>query len=78
MISNALSPNTLLKALFTQWPAAIHVFMRYKLSCVGCCMAGFDTLDDAVENYHLEGSPFLTDLQAAIRMGQAPETKDLA
>ena len=78
MISDTLSSDTDLKVLFTRWPAAIPVFMRYRMSCVGCCMAGFDTLDDAVVNYHLEMSSFLSDLQAAIRKGQALETQNPA
>ena len=66
MISNRISPQTNLKALFTCWPATIPVFIRHKMSCVGCSMSTFDTLEEAAANYHLEWSPFLAELQLAI------------
>jgi hybrid cluster-associated redox disulfide protein len=76
--SDGISPTINLKALFDIWPAVIPVFIRHRMSCLGCFMSSFDTLGDAVVNYHLEWSFFLLELQAAISERQVPETTDPA
>jgi hybrid cluster-associated redox disulfide protein len=72
MISNALSPDTALQALFNRWPVTIPVFIRHRMSCVGCSMAVFDTVEEAAANYGLECTALLAELQAAIQPGTGP------
>lgn len=33
-----------------KWPQTIPVFMKYRLGCLGCAMAPFDTLADVLNN----------------------------
>ena len=54
-----------LKTLFSQWPETIPVFNKHQMSCVGCNMSAFDTLEDALMNYHLAPGAFLGELQSA-------------
>jgi hybrid cluster-associated redox disulfide protein len=37
--------------VLARWPAAIAVFLRRRMACVGCVMARFDTLREAAESY---------------------------
>jgi hybrid cluster-associated redox disulfide protein len=72
MTTNEITPETILKTLFTRWPATIPVFLRHRMVCVGCTMSAFDTLEDAAFNYHLEWTPFLTELREAVQAGSEP------
>ena len=63
MNPGTLTGNQSIKALLSNWPAAVSVFLAYRLACVGCCMAPFCTLDEVIATYHLPRARFLTDLQ---------------
>ena len=63
MTFDKVTPQLDLKTLFTQWPETILVFNQHQMSCVGCSMSPFDTLEDAVLNYHLSLNVFLAELQ---------------
>lgn len=66
MNANPLSPQILLKDLFTRFPETQTVFFRHRMDCVGCCMSIFDTLEDAAVNYGLPEAAFMAELQAII------------
>lgn len=66
MATDPITPDTLLKALFSQRPETIPTFLQHRMSCVGCLMSGFDTLQDAARNYHLDCSQLIAELQAVI------------
>jgi hybrid cluster-associated redox disulfide protein len=53
--------RTIEQVLFEQ-PAIIPVLLAYRLACVGCSMALFCTLEDAVTTYNLPREQFLADL----------------
>jgi len=72
MTETPLTLDTNLKALFDRWPAAIPVFLRRRMICVGCSMSVFDTLRDAVENYGLDGALFLAEVRAAVESSPEP------
>ena len=50
----------------TRWPQTIPVFMRYRMACVGCAIAPFETLAEVAEVYGLELSCFLSELEQMI------------
>jgi hybrid cluster-associated redox disulfide protein len=52
--------------LLATWPQATPVFLRYKMNCVGCSMAAFETLGDALHIYGLDQEVFLAEVNAAI------------
>jgi len=45
------------------------------MACVGCSLADFMTLEDALEIYHLEKEPFIEQIKQAINTQQS-ETDD--
>ncbi|MBN9038916.1 MAG: DUF1858 domain-containing protein [Rhizobiales bacterium] len=45
------------------WPAAIRVVIDHGLLCVGCPIASFHTVDDAVHEHGIDGQQF----RAALR-----------
>ena len=62
-----ITPNLMVADVLARWPAVIPVFIQHRLACVGCSMAPFETLDDAVRNYGLEAENFLGQLEQAIQ-----------
>jgi hybrid cluster-associated redox disulfide protein len=72
--SDQILPESTISDLFARWPATILIFMHHRMSCVGCCMARFDTLQDAMVNYRLDPAQFVTELESAI----AGETTGIA
>lgn len=48
------------------WPQVIPVFLRHRMSCVGCDMAAFETVRDAVQIYGIAPETFLCELLEVI------------
>jgi hybrid cluster-associated redox disulfide protein len=46
-----------------RWPQAIPLLFRYRMACVGCPMARFETLAEVVAIYGLNPSRFLGELE---------------
>jgi len=42
--TNRFSPQISIAELLEKWPQAIPIFLSYRLDCVGCSMAAFETL----------------------------------
>jgi len=49
------------------WPATIRVVLDHGMLCVGCPIAPFHTVGDAVREHHLDGVRFRLDIENAIR-----------
>lgn len=45
-------------------PATIRVFLDYRMSCVGCAIAGFHSVDDACKEHGIDRDKFLAALDA--------------
>lgn len=57
-----------LEELLRRWPSAAQALRRAGLcDCVGCAMAPFETLDDAVRTYGLDRRRVLSMVRAAAR-----------
>lgn len=52
--------------IMRRWPATIRIVLRHQLPCVGCPIAGFHTIDDAIREHDVDGERFLRELLAAI------------
>jgi hybrid cluster-associated redox disulfide protein len=61
-----ISPETLVSDLLARWPESISVFFQLHTSCVGCYMAGFDTLADVARNYHLSVDELISKITQSI------------
>ncbi len=78
MISTPSIPLDLsVDQLFKRWPQVAPVFLRYRMACLGCSLAMFDTLRDVAWNYGLEPEPFLQELERAIAAPLAREDSQL-
>ncbi len=53
----------------TQCPASAGVFGRFRMACVGCVMAPFETLSEAAEAYGIDPQNFLGCLREASPAG---------
>lgn len=51
------------------WPATIRTILDHGLLCVGCPIAAFHTVDDAVREHGIAGEEFRLSLRAAITSG---------
>jgi hybrid cluster-associated redox disulfide protein len=71
--TNQESISTLLtiSAILDRWPEVIPVFLDHKMSCVGCSLSDFMTLEDALEIYKLDKEPFIEQLTNAIENRQS-------
>lgn len=56
--------------VLNQFPQVIPVFLRHQMICVGCDMAKFDSLQDAVNNYGLNLADFLEELGQASQQAE--------
>lgn len=68
--------STLMVAdILNRWPVVIPVFLKYRMSCVGCLMAPFETLADATRIYRIPYDQFVEELNRAIdgQDGSSPE-----
>lgn len=52
--------------IMRRWPATIRVVLRHQLLCVGCPIAGFHTVDDAIREHGVDAERFRRELLAAI------------
>jgi len=66
-MKDRITPNLLVADILNRWPQTIPVFLKYRMSCVGCIMSSFENLDDAIQIYHLPQQQVIADLQQAIR-----------
>jgi hybrid cluster-associated redox disulfide protein len=53
--------------IMREWPATIRVVLDHGMLCVGCPIAPFHTIEDAVREHHLDGDRFRAAMKAAIR-----------
>ena len=51
--------------IMREWPATIRVVLDHGMLCVGCPIASFHTIDDAVREHSLDGDSFRHDIEAA-------------
>ena len=52
--------------ILERWPRAIPVFLKYRMKCVGCSMAAFEILADALRIHGIPADRFLTDVNEAV------------
>lgn len=54
-----------------RWPETAPIFMRLRMACVGCDVAGFETVAEAAAAYGIAVDRLVAELQAAV-MGRDP------
>lgn len=58
--------NKTVEELLNRFPETAEVFYQYGMACVGCAVAPFYTVADAIEIYKLSQMEFLSQLAQAI------------
>jgi hybrid cluster-associated redox disulfide protein len=66
VIENIIAPEMNVEFILTHWPETVPIFLKYRMGCVGCTMASYETLSSAAEIYKLPLNSFIHDLQSAI------------
>lgn len=54
-----------LAELMSKWPSTIRVFLDYRMHCIGCPIAPFHTLSDAVEEHSLVIAGLVANIEQA-------------
>ena len=66
-MNSALNEDMTMDEIMRRWPATIRVVLDYGMLCVGCPVAPFHTVDDAVKEHAVDGDRFRHDVGMAIR-----------
>ena len=53
-----------------RWPQTVPYFFRYRMACVGCPIARFETLAEVAAIYGLDLSRFLIELEWIIEQAE--------
>lgn len=53
------------------WPDTIRTILDHGLFCVGCPIASFHTVDDAIREHVIAGEEFTSSLHATMAKGRA-------
>ena len=53
--------------ILDRWPEIIPIFLNRRMACVGCSLADFMTLEDALEIYHINMEPFIEEIENTIQ-----------
>ncbi len=51
--------------VMTAWPATIRVFLNFRMSCVGCPISSFHSVENACKEHGIDHEQFLAALRAA-------------
>jgi hybrid cluster-associated redox disulfide protein len=63
-----LEANLTVAEVLAQWPQTIPVFIHYRMACVGCAMAPFESLAEVAIIYRLDLDSFLRELRRTIEV----------
>ena len=66
MSESQLSIGQSVLDIMIRWPQTIPVFLDHHMNCVGCSMAAFEVLEDALNIYCLPVEPFMDQISKAI------------
>ena len=61
----ALTADMTVHQVMNRWPATMRVFLDFRLSCVGCPIATFHSVEEASREHDIDGCALLAALQAA-------------
>lgn len=66
-MKRALNEDMTMDEIMRRWPATIRVVLDYGMLCVGCPIASFHTIEDAIKEHSIDGERFRRDIEAATR-----------
>ncbi len=75
MKKKPITSDLVIADVLNQWPQTVDVFLEHRMSCPGCYMSRFDTLEDAIQIYALSESAFLQELNCAAQVRPSDEAR---
>jgi hybrid cluster-associated redox disulfide protein len=61
-----ITPQLTTSEILRRWPETITIFRENAMSCIGCYMSVFDTLEDAAIVHDIQVDQIVADLNAHI------------
>jgi hybrid cluster-associated redox disulfide protein len=68
MRQTQLTADLTVAQVMDRWPETIPIFFRYRMACVGCPIAPFETVAEVAAIYGLDLECFLNELRQTIRV----------
>jgi hybrid cluster-associated redox disulfide protein len=66
LITKEKIAEALISELLERWPATAVIFQKHNMACVGCVVAPFYSIEEAISIYGLDREQFLAELAQAI------------
>jgi hybrid cluster-associated redox disulfide protein len=63
-----LATSLTVAEVLARWPQTIPIFFHYRMVCVGCPIAPFETLAEVAAIYDLDLNRFLSELEQVIQL----------
>jgi hybrid cluster-associated redox disulfide protein len=73
--TQSITPKSSVAQLLENYPQAVPVFLKRGMSCVGCSMSGFETLEDAARIYGIDFSQFMTEINEILKLNMDPKSQ---
>ena len=72
-MGKTLAENLTVDQVLARYPQTATVFLHRQMACVGCELAGFETLAEAAAVYRLQVEHFIDELEQAIQPPESPD-----
>ena len=67
MGSRTITPRMRVADVLRKWPETLPVFLSHRMSCIGCFLSPFDTIEEALTVYGLPVAAVLVELNRRIQ-----------
>lgn len=61
--------DMVMEEIMCRWPGTVRVVMKHRLLCVGCPIAAFHTIADAIREHGIDGEEFRRDMLEEMNRG---------
>ncbi len=75
MKKQKINLKSIVADILDRWPEVIPIFLKYQMKCVGCSMAAFEVLTDALNIYGIPADQFLDEVNDAVDESETSSTQ---
>lgn len=61
-----ITPDAVIDWVVSEYPSTVPIFLQWRMQCVGCPLARFETIADACRIYQRPVERFLVELRASV------------
>ncbi|MEZ4599214.1 MAG: DUF1858 domain-containing protein [Syntrophotaleaceae bacterium] len=65
-MSDKITKDMTFKDVLQMGPEVVQVFMKYKMGCIGCAAAKFESVEQGAKAHGIDVEALLRDLNAAV------------